>query len=220
MSNLLEAIEIQTTPDPDAAVIWLHGLGADGNDFVPVVPELGLEGLGVRFVFPHAPMRPVTVNGGMVMRAWYDIYDVDIGREDEAGVRTSQSHVQALIEREIRRGIGASRLVLAGFSQGGAIALHTGLRTPQRLAGILALSCYLPLGDSLAAEQAPDARSVPIFMAHGTADPIVPFVKSVQSRKYLERLGYTVEWHDYPMPHSVCMEEIRDVSLWLRQVLA
>jgi phospholipase/carboxylesterase len=220
MNNLLEAVEIQTAPDPDTAIIWLHGLGADGNDFVPVVPELGLEGLAVRFVFPHAPLQPVTVNGGMVMRAWYDIYDVDIGREDEAGVRASQRLVQALIEREIRRGIGISRLVLAGFSQGGAIALHTGLRQTERLAGILALSCYLPLADSLTAEQGPDSRSVPLFMAHGTADPIVPFGKSAQSRQMLERLGYGIEWHDYPMPHSVCMEEIRDVALWLRRVLA
>ena len=220
MADLLECIELETAPNPVASVIWLHGLGADGNDFVPIVPELDLDGLAVRFIFPHAPRQPVTINGGMVMRAWYDISDAAIRREDERGVRTSQGHVDALIERESQRGIATSRQVLAGFSQGGAIALHTGLRQPQRLAGVMALSCYLPLADTLAAEASAANRQTPIFMAHGTADPVVTFARARESRDTLRSQGYALDWHEYRMPHSVCGEEVADISAWLRTVLA
>jgi phospholipase/carboxylesterase len=220
MTDLLEAIEIETAPGPDAAVLWLHGLGADGNDFVPIVPELGLGDMPVRFIFPHAPMQPVTVNGGMVMRAWYDISDAAIRKEDERGVRASQQHVEAFIARERARGIAPARIVLAGFSQGGAIALHSGLRREEPLAGILALSCYLPLA-SLAADEATTAgRATPIFMGHGTSDPIVTHARASQTRVILEQLGCPLEWHDYPMPHSLCMEEVRDAAGWLRRVLS
>jgi phospholipase/carboxylesterase len=219
MADLLECIELETAPNPVASVIWLHGLGADGNDFVPIVPELDLGGLAVRFIFPHAPRQPVTINGGMVMRAWYDISDAAIRREDERGVRTSQGHVDALIERESRRGIATSRLVLAGFSQGGAIALHTGLRQPQRLAGVMALSCYLPLADTLAVEASAANRQTPIFVGHGTADPVVTFARARESREALRAQGYSLDWHEYPMPHSVCGEEVADIATWLRTVL-
>ena len=220
MADVLESVEIETGKDPQRSVIWLHGLGADGNDFAPIIPELDLPQAPIRFVFPHAPMQPVTINAGMVMRAWYDISDAAIRREDERGVRASQALVEALIEREKRRGTPASRMVLAGFSQGGAIALQTGLRHPERLAGIMALSCYLPVADKLAAEAAAANRDVPIFMAHGTHDPIVAPERASRSRDALERLGYAVEWHEYAMPHSVCPEEIGDISAWLRRVLA
>jgi phospholipase/carboxylesterase len=219
MAGMLETVEIETGADPERGIIWLHGLGADGNDFAAIVPELDLPDAPIRFVFPHAPMQPVTINAGMVMRAWYDISDQAIRREDERGVRASQALVEALIERERKRGTKASRLVLAGFSQGGAIALQTGLRRGERLAGIMALSCYLPLADRLAAEANAANRDVPIFMAHGTYDPIVPFPRAMASRDALARLGYEVEWHEYPMPHSVCPEEIDDIGAWLRRVL-
>ena len=220
MSELLEAIELETGNKPVTSVIWLHGLGADGHDFEAIVPELDLPAVPVRFVFPHAPMRPVTINAGMVMRAWYDVSDAAIRREDEAGVRASQAHLEALIAREKERGTSASRLLLAGFSQGGAIALHTGLRHRERLAGIMALSCYLPVADKLAAEAHAANRDVPVFMAHGTLDPVVAISRAVQSRELLGREGYAVEWHDYRMPHSVCVDEIRDISNWLRRVAA
>jgi phospholipase/carboxylesterase len=219
MADLLDSIEIETGAHPERSVIWLHGLGADGNDFVPIVPELDLPDAPIRFVFPHAPMQPVTINAGMVMRAWYDISDAAIRREDEAGVRASQALVEALIEREKGRGTPASRLVLAGFSQGGAIALQTGLRHAEHIAGIMALSCYLPLADKFAAEAAPANRDVPVFMAHGTQDPIVALERATRSRDALVRLGYPVEWHEYGMPHSVCPEEITAISGWLRRVL-
>ena len=222
MADGLEAIEIETAESPGASIIWMHGLGADGHDFVDVVPELGLPARpGVRFVFPHAPMQPVTINGGYVMRAWYDIRD-DGGarREDPAGVRASQKAIEALIEREKERGIPAATIVLAGFSQGGAMALHTGLRHPERLAGVMALSCSLPLADTLGTEAAPANRDVPIFMAHGTHDPMIPMARAVRARETLTGLGYRVEWHEYPMPHSVCLEEIRDISAWLGTVLS
>jgi phospholipase/carboxylesterase len=219
MADMLESIELETAPYPQASVIWLHGLGADGNDFVPIVPELRLEGMAVRFVFPHAPMQPVTINGGMVMRAWYDIRDAEIRSEDAAGVEASQRLVEGLIAREKTRGIPASRIVLAGFSQGGAIALQTGLRHPERLAGVMALSCYLPLAENLASEASPANRSVPLFMGHGFSDPIVPHARATESRRQLEALGYPVEWHDYPMPHSVCAEEVNDMGTWLGRVL-
>jgi phospholipase/carboxylesterase len=217
----LDTIELVTAPDPRAAVIVLHGLGADGNDFVPIAHELDLGAVGpVRFVFPHAPTRPVTINGGYVMRAWYDIRDDDgARREDPAGVRASQAAIEALVARERVRGIPASAIVLAGFSQGGAMALHTGLRHPERLAGIMALSCSLPLADTLAAEAAPANRDVPIFMAHGTHDQMIPKARAQRAHETLTGLSYKVEWHEYPMPHSVCMEEVADIAAWLGRVL-
>jgi len=218
---LLAALELETGRAPTASVIWLHGLGADGHDFEPIVPELDLpDSLPVRFVFPHAPMQPVTINGGAVMRAWYDVYGLQgVRREDAAGVRASQAAVEELLARETKRGIPASRLVLAGFSQGGAIALQTGLRHPERLAGIMALSTYLPVADTLAAEASAANRDVPIFMAHGLDDPLIPLERARMSRKLLESAGYRVEWHEYAMEHSVCAEEIADISSWLRRVL-
>jgi phospholipase/carboxylesterase len=220
MSQILDAVEIETGKNPERSVIWLHGLGADGNDFAPIIPELELPNAPIRFVFPHAPMQAVTINAGMVMRAWYDISDAAIRREDERGVRDSQALVEKLIEREKQRGTNASRLVLAGFSQGGAIALQTGLRQPERIAGIMALSCYVPIADKLAAEASAMNRDVPIFMAHGTQDPIVMFARATKSRDLLQSLGYAVEWHEYWMPHSVSAEEIADIGAWLQRVLA
>lgn len=212
----MQALEINTGPAPRASVIWLHGLGADGHDFEPIVPELGL-GEPVRFVFPHAPVRPVTLNQGMRMRAWYDIFQLGGGPEDEAGVRASQRLVEQMIAEEKRR--GSERVVLAGFSQGGAIALQTALRHPEPLAGVMALSAYLPLAAKLEAERAPANQAAPIFMAHGTYDDIIPLARAEQSRQFLERLGYAVEWHVYPMPHSVCPQEISHISAFLRRVL-
>jgi len=214
-----DAIEIQTDARPDAAVIWLHGLGADGHDFEPIVPELRLPSSpAVRFVFPHAPIRPVTLNGGMPMRAWYDIISLDgIRKEDEAGIRASQALVEGLIAREKARGIPVRRIVLAGFSQGGVLALQTGLRHAERLAGIMALSTYLPLAATLAAERSQINRDLPIFMAHGTQDPMIGMDKATASRDALGALGYVVAWHTYPMPHSVCAAEIGDISAWLTQ---
>jgi len=221
VADRLDAIEIETSASPSLSIIWMHGLGADGHDFVDVVPELGLPPrAGVRFVFPHAPMRPVTINGGYVMRAWYDIRDDGgVRREDPAGVRASQKAIEALIAREKERGVAAAAIVLAGFSQGGAMAIHTALRHPDRLAGVMALSCSLPLAEALAAEAAPANRDVPIFMAHGTHDPMIPMARALRARETLAGLGYRLEWHEYPMPHSVCREEIRDISAWLATVL-
>ncbi|MCX7140039.1 MAG: alpha/beta hydrolase fold domain-containing protein [Proteobacteria bacterium] len=215
----LETIEIETAPDPQASVIWLHGLGADGGDFAPLADEIKLP-IGVRYIFPHAPTMPVTINGGYVMRAWYDISDAAIRREDEAGVRASQKSVEALLAREKARGITASRIVLAGFSQGGAIALHTGLRHSERLAGIMALSTYVPVADALAAEVSPANRDVPIFMAHGTHDPMIRVARAIASHDLLQQLGYAPEWREYRMEHSVCPQEIADIANWLRRVLA
>ena len=211
-----------TGDKPTASVIWLHGLGADGNDFVPVVGELGLPPqLAVRFIFPHAPMQPVTINSGFVMRAWYDVFNQDMSfREDETGVRRSQQEIEKLITKEKDRGFGASRIVLAGFSQGGAIALQTGLRHSERLAGIMALSSYLPLASTLAAEASAANHDVPIFMAHGTADPLIPLPLASLSREHLKQQGYQVEWHQYLMPHSVCLEEMQEIGQWLQRVLA
>jgi len=224
MEKLLETIEIETGKNPAAGVIWLHGLGADGNDFVPIVDELGLDGApAIRFVFPHAPMRAVTINNGMVMRAWYDVSLGDLEgnprRADEQGVRESQAQITALIERETQRGVGPERIVLAGFSQGGAVALQTGLRHPRKLAGVMALSCYLPLAESLPREAAAANRATPIFMAHGVYDPLVPIAAAAGSMTYLTGLGYRVEWRQYPMPHSVCPQEIEDIGAWLRRIL-
>ena len=219
--ELLPSIELETAPKPTASVIWLHGLGADGNDFVPAVRELALpSSLPIRFVFPHAPVRPVTINNGFRMRAWYDIAGADLNsRADLAGVKQSQVQVEALIAREVGRGIPSSRIVVAGFSQGGAVALYTGLRHAERLAGIIALSAYLIGADALAIEAASANRDVPIFMAHGTADPIVRFDWGNASWHALVKAGYSVEWHSYGMEHSVCMEEIEAVSAWLQRIL-
>ena len=220
MTAFLQAIELNTGHDPVGAVIWMHGLGADGNDFVPVVKELGLpDHLPLRFIFPHAPMRPVTINAGHVMRAWYDIIEISSNERkvDDAGIRESQRAVEALIEREISRGIPANKIVLAGFSQGGAIALQTGLRCKQALAGILALSTYLPLAASLAAEASIANRAIPIFMAHGEQDTVIPISIAESSVKELRRNGYKVDWREYPMAHSVSMEEISDIGTWLKQ---
>ena len=225
MPELLEAIEIETGHNPAAAVIWMHGLGADGNDFVPIVPELGLAGgPAIRFVFPHAPMRPVTINNGYVMRAWYDVTYGDLEgqsrKADERGVRGSEAQIRALIEHQVRQGISAKKIALAGFSQGGAVALETGLRYPEALAGIMALSTYLPLAAALPGEASPANRAIPIFMAHGIYDPVVPYLMGTTSKTTLAALGYEVEWHEYPMQHSVCAEEVRDIGKWLRRVLA
>jgi phospholipase/carboxylesterase len=221
VNTLLECVELQTHPSPTATVIWLHGLGADGYDFVPVVRELQALGApAARYVFPHASTMPVTINGGAVMRAWYDIVNVDLlRREDEKGIRASQQQVEALIEREIERGVPRSRIVLAGFSQGGAIALQTGLRQVQPLAAIIALSCYLPLADNFADERVAANAGVPIFMAHGTSDPVVPLARGTASRDALIAAGHHVEWHQYPMPHSVSEQEIRDIAGFLKRVL-
>jgi phospholipase/carboxylesterase len=220
MTDLLETVEIDTGREPRATVIWLHGLGADGHDFEPIVPELGMPAAapGVRFVFPHAPLLPVTINGGAVMRAWYDV--TGDGRQDAAGIRSSQARVEALIARERARGVAARSIVLAGFSQGGAVALQTGLRHSERLAGLLALSTYLPLPDTVATEAHAANRDVPIFMSHGIQDAVIPLSWATLSRDHLVALGYAVEWREYPMPHAVCAEEIEDVGAWLRVVLA
>ena len=218
MPEPLAAIEIETGKNPTASIIWLHGLGADGNNFAPIVPELRLPKTAIRFVFPHAPVRPVTINGGMRMRAWYDIADGANRREDERGVRASQASIETLIARERERGTKAERLVLAGFSQGGAIALHTGLRHPERIAGIMALSTYVPVEEKLSAEASTANRDVPIFMGHGSDDPIIPLVRAEQSRNLLKSLGYPAEWHKYAMPHSVCPEELADIGTWLGKV--
>ncbi|WP_050475792.1 alpha/beta hydrolase [Herbaspirillum rhizosphaerae] len=218
---LLQTIEIETAPNPAAAVIWLHGLGADGNDFVPIVRELDLSGSQpIRFIFPTAPTMPVTVNGGYVMRAWYDIFGPDlVRREDEPGLRASQAMVEALIAKEKARGIPAERIVLAGFSQGCAMTLQTGLRHPEKLAGLMCLSGYLPLAGTIAAESNAANQATPIFMAHGRQDPVVVMQRAEQSRNLLNTLGYQIEWHEYPMQHSVCLEEIEDIGRWLAQVL-
>ena len=211
----MDAIQIETGPRPEAAVIWLHGLGADGHDFEPIVPELELS-KPVRFVFPHAPIRPVTINNGMRMRAWYDIFQFGGGREDEQGLRASQKLVEEMIRAQ---GMPPEKIVLAGFAQGGAIVLQTGLRYAERLAGIMALSCYLPIASTLAAERSEANTSVPIFMAHGGFDDIIPIQRAQQSREAIEKMGYKVEWHEYPMPHSVCAEEIAHISAFLSKVI-
>jgi len=198
----------------------LHGLGADGNDFVPVVKALPLPPVGIRFVFPHAPMMPVTINGGFVMRAWYDIVGADFGtRQDEHGIRASQESIEALVAREVRRGIPASRIVLAGFSQGGVMSLHVGLRHRGKLAGLMILSGYLPLAKAVEAERNSANSGISIFMGHGSDDPIIPVAAAKASRQQLADLGYEVEWHEYRMPHSVCDQEIADIGAWLRKVL-
>ena len=219
----LDTLEYQTGPEPAASIVVLHGLGADGNDFVPIAQELDLlTGVGaVRYVFPHAPIRPVTINGGCRMRAWYDILGTDLARrEDEAGLRASLADVQGLLDREAERGIAPERTVLMGFSQGCAMTLLTGLRAPKRLAGLVCLSGYLPLAATTAAERSAANSKTPIFMAHGQFDPVVPHAAGLASRDALRTLGHEVEWHEYPMEHSVCPEEIGDLNRWLLKVLA
>ncbi len=218
----LTTVEIEPTGAARSSVIWMHGLGADAHDFEPIVPELRLPpALGIRFVFPNAPVRPVTVNNGMRMRAWYDVLTIDLPRrEDPDGVYASERAIVQLLERERQRGIPADRIVLAGFSQGGAMALHTALRYPDRLAGILALSCYIPLADRLSAERRPANQPTPIFMAHGDYDAVIPMRYGQMGKELLEKLGYHVQWRDYGMGHEVCWEEIRDIADWLERVLA
>jgi phospholipase/carboxylesterase len=216
-----EAVEIETGRAPTGSVIWLHGLGADGHDFEPIVPELVKPGeRALRFVFPHAPIRPVTLNGGYPMRAWYDITALDRRTaEDESGIRASQATVDTLIRRENSRGIASARIALAGFSQGGAMALFAGTRYPEGLAGIMGLSCYLPLAPRLAAERSAANQSTPVFLAHGRQDPVVPLLLGEHALQALQASGYTVEWHAYDMPHSLCPQEVTDIAAWLRRVL-
>ena len=223
MITLLPRVELESQPGTPAtaAVIWLHGLGADGNDFAGLVPELDLKGCPpIRFVFPHAPSIPVTINGGYVMPAWYDIMGAQLtDRQDDRGIQKSEWAVQALIRHEVERGIAHERIVLAGFSQGCAMALHTGLRLPQCLAGIVALSGYLPLADRFPSERHAANAHTPVFMAHGTEDPVVVLRRGEESRDALARLGHPVQWHTYPMPHSVHPREVADIAAFLRQVL-
>lgn len=215
-----DSVVVEPNAKATAAVIWLHGLGADGHDFVPIVPELGLPpDLAVRFVFPHAPVRPVTINHGMEMRAWYDITP-NMRQQDVAGIRASEQTVLRFLEREIAGGIPADRIVLAGFSQGGAITLHTGLRYPTALAGLMALSTYVPLPEQFAAEALPARRDTPILMCHGRHDGMLPLQLGQWSRDVLRERGYDVTWKEYPMQHQVCAEEIADIGAWLRERLA
>lgn len=222
MSELLETVEVATSDKVDYSIIWMHGLGADANDFLPIVPELKLPvGVGVRFVFPNAPIRPITINNGMAMRGWFDI--LELGRidrrDDEAGLRESQAAIEALIKRENERGIDSQHIFLAGFSQGCAMTLMTGLRYPEPLAGLICLSGFLPLNATTATEASEANRNVPIFMAHGEYDPVLPLALGEFSRAALEALGYQVEWHTYPMAHQVCGEEVQDLNIFLNQHL-
>ena len=221
MIALLETVEVEPKAKATASVVWLHGLGADGHDFESLVPELRLpESLAVRFVFPHADVRPVTINGGHPMRAWYDILALDRSMpQDARGIQASAAQVRALVAREKERGVSEDRVVLAGFSQGGAIALYEGLRHPARLAGILALSTYLPLAETLAAEAHPANAAVPIFIAHGTLDPTVPLAMGEATRRLLDERGHDILWKTYPMGHSLCREEVKDISAFLGRVL-
>lgn len=216
---MLETVQIQNNPHPQYSIIWMHGLGADGHDFAPIAEQLLLP-MAVRFIFPHAPVMPVTINGDYQMRAWYDLYALDSLRvEDVAGINASQTRIAELIQQETQRGIPEQHVILAGFSQGGAIALHTALRHPRPLAGVLALSTYLPLPTSLPKEQNPANANTPIFMAHGNFDSVIPPALAQNSRGILEQAGYNVEWHEYPMAHSVCNEEIGDIRQFIIQVL-
>lgn len=217
--ELLEFIQRDIGADPEYAVIWLHGLGADGHDFEPIVPELRLT-TPIRFVFPHAPMQPVTVNGGMVMRAWYDIVGMDVSSDiDTIGINQSAAHLRRLIENTIDSGIPPERVVLAGFSQGGVIALHTGLLYPDKLAGIIALSTYVAIPDAIRRSASDANKEIPIFMAHGRFDPIIPYFIGKQSRDFLAKAGYPVEWHEYPMEHAVHPDEIQHIASWLNNLI-
>lgn len=218
---MLPCVEKEPSAAAVASVIWLHGLGADGHDFEPIVAELRLPAdLPIRFVFPHAPVQPVTINGGMAMRAWYDILEANLGRRvDEAGVRASAEQVAALIEREVERGIPHHRIVLAGFSQGGAITLFLGLRYPQQLAGLMALSTYLPCPETLASERSSAMKNAPLLLAHGSFDPIVPLSLARDTERRLRELDYQPDFREYPMPHSVCGPELQDIRQFLIRVL-
>ena len=219
MDDYLQTVEVETGENPEASIVWLHGLGADGHDFEPMVPELGLP-FPVRYVFPHAPVRTVTINNGMAMRAWYDIYSFEGGGPvDEAGMRDSQQSVEDLLERERQRGISPDRTVLAGFSQGGAIALKTGLAYPQKLAGIMGLSCYLPLQKGFEKSCSQQNRNTPVLLAHGSMDPVLPQALGENARDFLIRQGYSVEWRSYLVAHGVCPAEIKDIGRWLTRVL-
>ncbi len=219
---MLETIEVETAVMPNASVIWLHGLGADGHDFEPIVPEIVRRGERAwRFVFPNAPVRPVTINGGMSMRAWYDIKGLDRkAAEDVAGFRDADAQIRRLIAREVERGIPANRIVLAGFSQGAAVSLYTAVRLPEGLAGVMALSSYFPRESSFSAERAPANNSTPIFMAHGQGDTVLPLAMGVQARNFLKVQGYLVDWHEYPMGHAVCAAEVADIREFLFRVLS
>jgi len=219
---MLDCITLEPDSPATACVIWMHGLGADGNDFVPIIPELNLPaGHSVRFVFPNAPTMPVTINGGYVMRAWYDIVSAELDkRADEGGVRRSQALIEELIADQRSKGIASARILLAGFSQGGVIALQSGLRHPEKLAGIMALSTYLACADSLGVEASAANRQIPLFMVHGSMDPVIPVALARLSKARLETHGYQVEWHEYGMPHSVCAEEVDDIAAFLKRVLA
>ncbi len=216
--ELLEAVEVTTADNPEYAVIWMHGLGADGHDFEPVIPFLGLPpNTAVRFVFPHALMRPITINGGAVMRAWYDIIEISTSKgQDEAGIRHSAAGIRALVDHEIERGIPAAKIVVAGFSQGGAMALHVGLRYPEKLAGIMALSAYLLFPERLHAECSGENSATPVFIGHGTQDPMVPFTLGQATQAELQQGQWPLEWHSYPIPHSVSQPEIADIGRWLQ----
>jgi phospholipase/carboxylesterase len=218
--NTLEAVTVETGPNPKFSIIWMHGLGADGHDFESLVPELLESGMpDLRFVFPHAPVRPVTLNNGYQMRAWYDIIGIDRrSTEDFAGIKASAEAIGDLIRQENQRGVETRRIALAGFSQGGALALHTATRYPEKLAGVIALSCYLPLAKAFASERTAANLATPIFMAHGTQDPVVPFAMGDESRRVLEATGYRVEWHSYPMPHSLCEPEVADIRGFLAKL--
>ena len=227
--HTLAHLTIETAPNPTASVIWLHGLGADGHDFEPIVPQLGLpDALPVRFIFPHAPPIPVTLNGGYIMPAWYDIKQNDLGIEhDSTGIRNSAKDIQVLLEQEVMRGIPSNRIILAGFSQGAAMALHVGLRQAEPLAGLIVLSGYLLMpeqtdqfADQLVPTSAPTSNSAPLFMAHGVHDPVVPFSLGEHARRTIESLGYAVQWHSYPMEHNVCPEEIGHIGTWINTVLS
>ena len=226
--ELLPHIKRDSGKNPQHSIIWLHGLGADGEDFLPIADELKLP-VAVRYIFPHAPRRPVTINGGFVMRAWYDIYDAaptgglapkDGRKQDEDGIRASQAEIEKLIAQEKQRGVAAANIYLAGFSQGGAIVLHTGLRHAERLGGILALSTYLPLSATLAAEASSAGKQTPVFMVHGRSDPIIPCALGQSSAQLLTTQGYELEWHEYPMQHAVCERELQDIERWLGSHLA
>jgi phospholipase/carboxylesterase len=216
----LETITVETGPNPTFSIIWMHGLGADGHDFEPLVPELLEDGLpALRFVFPHAPVRPVTINNGYEMRAWYDIIGIDRrSAEDFAGISASAQAIGGLLERESERGIASERVAIAGFSQGGAMALHIATRHPQKFAGVIALSCYLPLARELQSTRNPANQATPIFMAHGVQDPVVPIALGEDSRDALQAAGYAVEWHQYPMPHALCEQEVSDLRAWLKRL--
>ena len=222
MAGSLEAVIIKPVAVHRASIIWLHGLGADGHDFEPIVPELNIpDVLGVKFIFPHAPVRPVTINGGMSMRAWYDVRNIDLRKqEDPASIYESADLLKNLVDMEISAGIPAEKILLAGFSQGGAMALHTGLRYPSKLAGVVALSAYLPLRDKFANEASTAGKSTPIMMCHGQFDPVIPEISGNESCRFLQEMGYSVIWHNYPMPHSVCIEEIQEIGKWLCKILA